>query len=213
MTIVSFHNKYIFIKTRKTAGTSIQTSLLPYCGEGDIVTRVWTNVLTSKKSAVEEFATLEEVENAYSINRQDYFTFGFTRNPYSLVHSRYLYQIRLQRIPGPATKDNFNWWIKNVYFKGEIGFPKGRYIKDRTRYLLFDKNFKQKVDFIGKVEKLKHDFSYITNKTCLPGNIQLEHVNKSNVNNAHYREWLDGESIKLIKSKFGFELKNFNYGY
>ena len=38
--IVSHKNRFIFLKTRKTAGTSIEISLRPYCGPDDIITRI-----------------------------------------------------------------------------------------------------------------------------------------------------------------------------
>lgn len=38
--IASFQNNFIFIKTEKTAGTSIEVALTPYCGPADILTPV-----------------------------------------------------------------------------------------------------------------------------------------------------------------------------
>ena len=38
--IVSHRHKFIFLKTRKTAGTSIEIGLSKYCGAGDIISRI-----------------------------------------------------------------------------------------------------------------------------------------------------------------------------
>jgi len=38
--IVNHARKFIFLKTRKTAGTSIEVALSPHCGAGDIVTPI-----------------------------------------------------------------------------------------------------------------------------------------------------------------------------
>ena len=38
MTIICHQHKFIFIKTRKTAGTSIETSLARFCGDDDVIT-------------------------------------------------------------------------------------------------------------------------------------------------------------------------------
>ncbi len=38
--IVNHKYKFIFIKTRKTAGTSIEIALSQYCGDGDVITPI-----------------------------------------------------------------------------------------------------------------------------------------------------------------------------
>jgi len=212
MSIVSFSRKYIFIKTRKTAGTSIQKTLLPFCNMHDIVTKEWTNLLTGQLSVIEEFATLEQIENLFGINHDNYFKFGFTRNPFALTLSRYFYQIKMGRIAGPPLKEQFNNWVSEVYFVGEPGFPKGRYIKDRSRLLLFNSTFKPKVNFIGRFETLKKDFQHVIKQIGLP-KIELVHVNKSNIHNVMYRDWLSEHSKKLIEKNFDFELEYFKYKY
>ncbi|MBD3347041.1 MAG: hypothetical protein GF401_18455 [Chitinivibrionales bacterium] len=212
MAIVSFSQKYIFIKTRKTAGTSVQKTLRPFCKDGDIVTMQWTDIMTGTRCRVEEFASIEGIEQQFSVDRNEYFTFGFTRNPYSLALSRYFYQIKMNRIPGPPSPAYFNRWLADVYFRGEPGFPKGRYVKDRSRHLLFDANVKPTVDFIGKFENLQDDFTTITRRLALP-DTELSHVNKSNHNNIHYRDWFDSRSIYLVQKHFDFELEYFNYAF
>ena len=44
MALISFSRNFIFIKTMKTAGTSMEVHLAPHCGSGDIVTRIFPDV-------------------------------------------------------------------------------------------------------------------------------------------------------------------------
>ena len=38
--IISHKHKFIFIKTRKTAGTSIEVALSKICDDGDVITKI-----------------------------------------------------------------------------------------------------------------------------------------------------------------------------
>jgi hypothetical protein len=211
--IVSFSRRFIFIKTRKTAGTSVQESLLSSCAPPDVATMVWTDVISSSPCPIQEFASLEEIEQAYSLSRGDFFTFGFTRNPYSLVLSRYLYEIRMGRLEQEPDLDHFNRWVQGTYFVGEPRFPDGRYLKDRSRLLLFDQDKRQSVDFIGRFERLQTDFQHILEVLGLPQVTPLRHVNTSNRAGLGYRDWLDADSRRLVDRHFDFELEYFNYEF
>lgn len=213
MSIVSFSSEFIFIKTRKTAGTSVQESLLPYCGAGDVATMVWTNVISSQPCPIQEFASLDEIESEYNISRDDFFTFGFTRNPYDLVLSRYLYQVRTGRLSEQPTREGFNRWIQGIYFSGEPGFPQGRYVKDRSRLLLFTPDLTQSVEFIGRFEQLQRDYARVLERIALAPSGGLRHVNTSNRSGVCYRDWLAPASRALIERYFDFELDYFGYRY
>ena len=78
--------------------------------------------------------------------------------------------------------------------------------------MLFDTSLKPIVDFIGKVENINNDFNTIVKKIGLE-DIKLLYVNKSNVNNIDYKNWLNKESIELINKFFDFELEYFKYRY
>lgn len=212
MAIIAFSRRCLFIKTRKTAGTSVQESLSPHLVDRDIVTRQWIDTRSGLRCAIEEFASLEDIHQHFPETRTDYFTFGFTRNPYAITLSRYFYQIQMKRIVGPPSPKDFNHWVQNIYCIGEPGFPGGRFLRDRSRYLLFDASLKPLVDFIGKVENLSQDFASVAKRIGLPG-IALAHVNRSNREVVSYRDWMDPVSRQLIENSFDFELSSFGYRY
>jgi len=102
--------------------------------------------------------------------------------------------------------------VQSIYCIGEPGFPGGRFLRDRSRYLLFDASLKPLVDFIGKVENLSQDFASVAKRIGLPG-IALAHVNRSNREAVSYRDWMDPVSRQLIENSFDFELSSFGYRY
>ena len=208
MAIVSFSRKFIFIKTRKTAGTSIQKSLVKFCDENDIVTYGRRNLINKKECVIEEFASLEDIEDKFKVDTKDYFKFGFTRNPFSIVLSRYLFHMKRKHLLGEANKKGFNSWVKAKYFGGRPTVRDG----DRSRLLLFDQSFIPTVDFIGKVENIGEDFNKVVKRIGLE-DVKLAWVNKSNVKGIEYREWMSGPNKKRVEDFFDFELDYFKYKF
>lgn len=212
MAVISFSRRFVFLKTRKTGGTSVQESLLPWLSGHDVVTREWHDVRTGAATPVEEFATLEQIHAAYPEAVHGFFTFGFTRNPFAITLSRYRYQIRMGRIPGPATREDFNRWARDVYFVGEPGFPGGRYLLDRSRHLLFDESLAPKVEFIGRLETIAADFARCAERVGLPG-IALPHVNRSHEGGPSHADWMNATTRRLVEEGFDFEIGHFGYSF
>lgn len=102
--IVSHKHKFIFIKPKKVAGTSIEINLSKHCGENDIVTPI-----TDFRSEFDEdyyvhFPRNYEEKGLFNhvtpdkIKKEvgekvwnEYFKFTVVRNPYDQVVSRYLF--------------------------------------------------------------------------------------------------------------------------
>ena len=106
--IASHAHRFVFIKTRKTAGTSLEIALSRHCGPDDIVTRISPadeelraaaggagpqNDATSPSS----YAHMGARRVIKVIGREtwdDYFTFAVERNPFDVVASSYRYSAR-----------------------------------------------------------------------------------------------------------------------
>ena len=101
--IVSHKHKFIFFKTRKTAGSSIQVALAKHCDENDIITgqyrdgiddnshstglnmdKFWTNHPHPTIAETKQFLG-DEIRNTY-------FKFAFIRNPFEIQVSRYFWE-------------------------------------------------------------------------------------------------------------------------
>jgi len=153
--IISHRHRYIFLKSRKTAGTSIQTALEEHCGPDDLI------LTGGKITEINEHSKIEEVRKYVGKNIwSSYFKFAFTRNPWDLVISRYYWD---QRGVDCSIK-GFKKWVKK-YLKD------GGYLNDlQFRYATI--NDRIRVDFVGSYEHLQHDFNYICEHVGL-GEVRL----------------------------------------
>ena len=103
--IISHRHKFIYLKARKVAGTSVEVALAQHCGEGDIVTPVGA---FNPNWDEEEYAHPGKKSRGYSrhlplipVRRRlgrklwdAYFKFAVTRNPWDLVVSQYHWATR-----------------------------------------------------------------------------------------------------------------------
>ncbi len=212
--IVSNSNKYIFLKTRKTAGSSIQVALSTKCNPLlDIITgnSIKEGKLDESHSGgwnINKFFTnhphpsIELVKKWAGDDWKNYFKFAFVRNPFDIVVSRYHWNLGKKN--KPTSIDGFNKWIKNYFLNGE-------YKEDEQwRYIYI--NGKNELDFIGRYENLKADFNFICDKINIsPPELGLQ---KSGYRDKkHYSKYYNQESIELVNKYFKKDLTLFNYNF
>ena len=108
--IISHEHKFIFLKTRKTAGTSMEIALSRFCGPKDMITNISSTDeitrrkvggrgpqnnrtlfwLKARKHGVAQEARRVAGERAW----RDYFKFTIERNPFDKAISRYWWELR-----------------------------------------------------------------------------------------------------------------------
>lgn len=202
--IISHKHKFIFFKSKKTAGSSIQVTLAKHCGEDDIITgqyqdgvddethttglnmdKFYTNHPHPPLRETKQFLG-EEIWNSY-------FKFGFVRNPYEIALSRYFWNER-----GKNTSiENFREWTKedlNITDKSYI------YIGD------------DELDFVGRYETLEEDYEYICNKLNLPV-IPLSNKKSGYRDKKHYSEYYDEDTKRRVTKFFETELTLYGYSF
>ena len=103
--IISHRHRFIFLKPRKVAGTSVEVALAQHCGDEDIITPIgafnpkWDQdqyVHPGRKwPGYGRHATLKRVRKRLGDELwDDYFKFAITRNPWDLVVSQYFWATR-----------------------------------------------------------------------------------------------------------------------
>jgi hypothetical protein len=216
--ILSYKNNFIFFKTQKTAGTSIQAALSTICGPDDIIlgTMMIDGVLHDSHISCGQnldrlprgLAPKTYTEVSQCCNVPDFFSFGFVRNPYDLAVSRYHWDVtgKSVRLTGKVEQESkiegFKDWAKQYiqeYAYSDLQHP---YLGTEDSTL---------VDFVGRYENISEDYKTIEKLiNCkLP---DLTHEKSGfRDKNVHYSAYYDEETRELIYNFFKIDFKLFNY--
>ena len=221
--IVSHKHKFIFMKTRKTGGTSIQSALAPICGEDDIITPDVDDMESGKN--VDKFFTdhphpaLIDVKNFLSYDVWNrYFKFTIVRNPWEIVVSRYNWNKRNEE----GSIEDFREWLKTYCCEEAVWGPAHYCVNDiqvgythigvlhRIRSTYGDIG----LDYIARFENIKEDFKYICDKIGID-RIELPHKKKGYKPtwHKHYTEYYDRKSVLLVSEYFSADVDVFNYKF
>ena len=190
--IISHTHKFIFLKSCKTAGTSIEVFLSAYCGPGDIITKIGEDTAPWHKRKNED-GYYNHVSAAEVRNRcpqwDEYYKFTAIRHPFDRMLSLYHWQNQ---------KEDFNKWIKHGVKLGKAAHLdvfytiKGKKVlDDYIRYEYLEQDLMQMCDILG----LEYDSKY------------LLHYKKRKRKNIEITE----QTKDLIREKFAQELIDFGY--
>jgi len=174
--ILNHKFKFIFIKSFKTAGTSLEIALSKFCGNKDIITPfvIGDEKLRSKLNftppqnyeGMTEHMSAAEIKNKIGSELfNNFFKFIVVRNPYEQAISAYYWH-------------NENKKMKKKFFlfkKKPISFDK--FLKRKIHHIFEDEinryseNGKILVDQFVKYENFKNDLTKVSKILKLPENI------------------------------------------
>jgi hypothetical protein len=177
--IVSHSLKFIFVHINKTGGTSIKNAVKPVLGEGD-----FNNLGEGKHLSA------HDIQKRYPEEWDDYFTFGFIRNPWDRTVSRYFFWKQMNQKKVPASFEEF---VKSGQFASYT----------LCGMLCIGKN--PIVDFIGRFENLNNDFAEICSRIGIE--ITLPHINGSKHN--HYASYYDSETWQIVQDHYKNDVEKF----
>ena len=200
--------KFIFVHVPKNAGSSVSEQLIPYSDYRPI--KLITTPLRKLGFPVNigaeplsAHSTASEIRDLFGHSYSNYFSFGFSRNPYDRIYSLYSY-VRYSKVRNPEgfkikTCTGINDYIKN--FLGIKHSPKTQFD------FFYDQDRHRIVSFVGSVESMDESVSYISDKLNLP--FKLKHLNKSL--KSPRNDPLTSESIIKINNYFKDDFDAFNY--
>jgi len=234
--IVSHANRFVFMKTRKTAGTSVEIALSRVCGPDDIITEFPDNVEDERVRA--------ELGGRGPQNTRKPLSRFTARNYEKLLTSRrwahaydHMSAKAVRRLIGRQAWDDYvkftvvrNPWdmVVSYYFwrLREVSASSERptiseWLRnsddierlkhDRNKFLI---NGRLAMDHVCRFETLSDDLTSVWELLNLPGQPVLPRA-KSGVRSdkRHYRAQLSDADAELIRQHFSLEIGLFGYAF
>jgi hypothetical protein len=222
--IISHEHRFIFLKTRKTAGTSVEVLLERLAGDDAVVTPIWpevaghaprnymaldnpirARVLKARQrrlagDAREHPAYFNHIAARYIRKRlgrrrwNSYFTFCFERNPWDKVVSRYYFA---------TGRGEFDGTFRD--------FVLGNQLESDFDHYSFDGQTVG-VDFVGRYEQLEQDLQWVLDRLEITEPIQLSRE-KGNYRPAASRTdaRFDPEMSEKVQRFYAREIRAFGY--
>lgn len=201
--IISHKYKFIFIKTRKTAGTSLEVYLSNFCGEDDILTPIFPHVEPHMAKNYEGyFNHISASEVKAKVGEKiwkEYFVFCVERNPWDKTLSYY----------HMINKRNGDTITFEQYLSGSdfcIDFP---------AYTSSDNSKEIIVDKVLRYENLNEELAVIFKELGIPfdGELNVRAKSEYRTDKSHYSSVYSPEQARLIADAFRNEIELFGYSY
>jgi hypothetical protein len=224
--IISHTHRFIFIKTRKTAGTSIEVFLSGHCGEGDVFTPILPHVephvarnhkgfwnpqlFAGDESLVQSVRALAQRRKFWNHMParmvrdrvpehvwRDYYKVAVERNPWDKTLSHF--HMHKARPNGPGTLDEY--------------LARGRFCLNYPQYT--DRAGALMVDRVVRYENLMDELGAVFAQVGIPFSGDLGVQAKANFrgDRAHYRHVYTEQQRRIIERVFAPEIALFDYTF
>lgn len=213
--IISHRHRFVYVKTRKTASTSIEIALSKFCGPDDVITPI---VPTDEKVRTAlgypgpqnfRIGGMELVNHSPAVQARlilgaqwsSYVTFTLERNPFDRMISQYYWELPLwerRGEPAPTVSE----------------FLHTRPASSLSNWPLYAEGDAVIVDHVGRYESLEDDLREISARIGLPEPIDVSAIRtKDNWrrDRRDHREVLSAQDRTLIESICHRELAAFGY--
>lgn len=225
--IISHTHRFIFIKSTKTAGTSIEAALSSHCGGDDVVTPLGDYAFNRDATGAWVHKAMNEGshqqhDDALTIRNSlppdiwnGYFKFSIARNPWERTLSRFFWNHRND--PGLKAKKRFYHRL-GVPFdelaparKAFLRFLKEEEWDTNDRFYIIDG--KPCCDYVIRYEHLADDLLEVCKRVGLP-ELQLPRL-KSGMRQKdhHYSEYYDDEARDLVADRHRNDIELFGYRF
>lgn len=229
--IVSHRHKFIYLKTIKTASSSMESLLSGVCGPDDIVTPTKESLMIHRSSVKAQNYALDHpmVPKRRLYKR-------LLRRPERYYHPSvgYYEHMPAWRVRAYLGETHWNEYFKFTFERNpwdrQVSFYHYR-CRDRARRNdSFEEFMEQKrrsfvdnwniytmdgevvVDFLGRYESLEDDFTEIKERLGLPADLNLPEVNKSSKTTT-YHNYYNDYTRELVEQWYANEISECDYRF
>ncbi len=214
--LISDRKQFIFLHNPKTAGSSIRNSLKKY---DDRENYYWDHddnaalgrIVDKAHIPLSDFAVYKDFQLL-----DDYFVFGFVRNPYDKVYSAFQERKRQWALPEDM---DFNNFVQQELTECNIRYD-WNYIHFCPQYYFFYASGKCRADYIGRYESIDRDFVQLANIIQVETGGLLPQINQSGEKTTQANKdrrspdslpHFDEASLKIVNRLYDKDFVFFNY--
>jgi hypothetical protein len=224
--IISHSHRYIFIKSEKTAGTSVEAALSKHCTADDIVTPLgdfwfnrdergeWVHSATNAEGFFQHDPAADIRRKVPPEVWNGYFKFSIARNPWDRVVSNFSWEARNR----PELRPTRKW-----YHRLGVPFDEFRatrrlfrqYVEGdwKTNDRFYFEDGELCVDFVIRYERLTEDLADVCRRVGLPA-VTLPHLKAGLRKGGHaYAEYYDEASTAIVAERHRSDLRLFGYRF
>lgn len=224
--IVSHSRRFIFIKSAKTAGTSLEAALSSFCSGKDVVTPLgdyefnrdetgrWVHRPMNANGFEQHDWGVTIRDKVGSAVWNEYFKFSIARNPWDRVVSLFTWKARNDREfkAGPAVGNELvDRELRLRQLRTRFSeFVKGTW-QTNDRFYLIDGRCC--VDFIIRYENLADDVQGVCRRLGIPA-IELPRLKSGfKPGQFHYSRYYDADSEALVADRHSSDIRLFGYRF
>lgn len=229
--IVSHAHRFIFLKTKKTGGTSIELALSQLCGPDDIIPPITESdeALRAPGSEPRNWRVHGWWQSPrplfkrhwFSVSAQDYGFYNHmpAREARALLNDDKVWNSYFKFAFDRNPWDRQVSWYYHRYRRKETLPPFSSFIHHDRRarinnYEIYSIDGEVAVDFVGRFETLEQDLQRALQQVGLTLDRELPRAKSAfRKSNAHYRDYYDGETRDIVGDWYRSEIKLLNYGF
>ncbi len=236
--IVSFKYKFIFIKTYKTAGSSIENYLYSFLNNKDILAPTQEHIGINcwgdfDKREVEGYIPKRDIEkyHKFKINFNAHMPIWLVKKRLEPISKKLNYDIFENFYKFGVIRNPFDTIVSHYYWlnsKNNINYKPTTFNEileelENNDYLnygllnlnkLMEKNFEKIIcNKVLKYENLNSDLCFVFNKLGIPFDGELKIFKKKTNIKKNYRDFFDSKSKKLVMELFSKDIELFDYSF